>query len=210
MASYARIEVTIIALLGLALAVAVGVYLGVGWALLPTALTAAVLSFYRDPSRKCPQDARLILAPADGRVVRITQDAAQREIRIMIFLSVLNVHVNRSPCAGGVSAVEFRPGRFLNALDDRADAENEAATITLQPDGPIPGPVRVRQIAGLLARRIVCRVRVGDRLAAGQRYGMIKLGSRTETTLADDGGWEILVKTGESVRGGLSVLARRR
>ena len=213
MAAYARLEVILIAGLGSLLTAVLACYFPM-WAILPAVLTLALLSFYRDPPREPPTSADLILAPADGQVVEITPDAVLPDgshvLRIMIFLSVFNVHVNRSPCAGHVRATEYRRGKFRNALNSSADSENECNTITIEPPTPLPGPIRVRQIAGVLARRIICAVKVGDRLTAGQRYGMIKLGSRTEVCLPQDSRWEVLVNIGDRASAGLTVLARLR
>ena len=155
----------------------------------------------------------LIVAPADGKVVEVTRDTQAADgtdptLRIMIFLSVLDVHVNRSPCAGRVTDVSYRPGQFLNALNPAADQRNECNTLTLEPQPPLPGPIRVRQIAGVLARRIVCVVDAGHELATGQRFGMIKLGSRTEVCLPEHPGWDVVVRVGDKVKAGQSVLAR--
>jgi phosphatidylserine decarboxylase len=205
-------EVTLIAVLGGLLTAAVAFF--TVWAIVPALLTLALLGFYRDPAREPSRAADLVLAPADGKVVEVTDDVAlpdgRRGLRIMIFLSVFNVHVNRSPCAGQVTAVEYRPGKFGNALDPAADTENECNTITVEPVAPLPGPIRVRQIAGVLARRIVCAVKAGDRLTAGQRFGMIKLGSRTEVCLPHDSRWEVLVEVGDRAHAGLTVLAHWR
>lgn len=211
MAAYARLEITLIVVLGGALT-AIVAHLAGWWALLPALLALAVLSFYRDPPRRVPPDAALVLAPADGKIVEITRDAegpdGARVVRIMVFLSVFNVHINRSPCAGTVEAVDYRPGEFLNALRAEVDTRNESNTLVLRPAAPLPGPVHVRQIAGVLARRIVCTARPGATLAAGQRYGMIKLGSRTEVCLPEDARWEVCVQVGQAARAGCTVLAR--
>ena len=176
-------------------------------------LTLFTLYFFRNPKRQRRDGEGLVLAPADGRIVEIVQEEPsdlflQPSIRISIFLSVFNVHLNRSPCRGRVTDVDYRPGKFLNALRPEADEVNESNTITLAPAEPIPGPVRVRQISGVLAKRIVCDVADGASLDAGQRYGMIKLGSRTEITLPEDQGWELLVGMGDKVRAGRTILAR--
>lgn len=214
MARYARLEVAGIVLLGGLAVVLLAMYAHWAVALLPTALMAFLLWFYRDPPRRIPAGAELLLAPADGRVVEIaTAEPAPdggRVLRILIFLNVFNVHVNRSPCAGRVTAVAYRPGRFLNALKAESTAVNEANTLTLDPAEPLPGPIRVRQIAGVLARRIVCAAQPGDALAAGERYGMIKLGSRTELVAPADPRWELCVKVGDRVRGGSTILAKLR
>jgi phosphatidylserine decarboxylase len=206
-------EVALIAVLGGLLTAAVA-YFFTAWAIVPALLTLALLGFYRDPAREPPRAADLILAPADGKVVEVTDDVVlpdgRRGLRIMIFLSVFNVHVNRSPCAGHVTAVEYRPGKFGNALDSAADTENECNTMTVEPAAPLLGPIQVRQIAGVLARRIVCAAKAGDHLTAGQCYGMIKLGSRTEVCLPHDSRWDVLVKVGDRAHAGLTVLARWR
>jgi phosphatidylserine decarboxylase len=210
--AYARREIWLIAVVGVAVTVLIG-WLFHWWALVPLLLTLALLLFFRDPYRRPPTADNLILAPADGKVVEISRDVPSpdgkgRKLRIMIFLSVFDVHVNRSPCAGRVKEIEYRRGEFLNALSAEADSRNECNTLTIEPHSPLPGPVRVRQIAGVLARRIVCTVCAGDELAGGQRFGMIKLGSRTEVCLPEDRGWKVLVAMGQSVRAGLTVLAR--
>lgn len=211
MTAYARLEITLILLVGVLVTSATGHLCG-AWAALPAVLTLALLCFYRDPPRRIPPGENLVLAAADGRIVEVTPDVegahGQRVVRIMIFLSVLDVHINRSPCAGRVREVEYQPGEFLNALSGEADTRNESNAVTIDPAAPLPGPIRVRQIAGVLARRIVCTARPGDELAAGQRYGMIKLGSRTEVCLPVDPGWEVAVSVGDRVRAGRTVLAR--
>jgi len=213
MAPYARLEVILIALVGGAIT-AVLAHVAPLWAILPAVLTLALLGFYRDPARRAPGGNDLILAPADGQVVEISPDATgadgSRVLRIMIFLRVYDVHLNRSPCAGRVTDVQYRRGAFVNALNSAADARNECNTVTLDPQAPLPGPVRVRQIAGVLARRIVCAVKSGDYLTAGDRFGMIKLGSRTEVCVPADPRWEVLVRPGQKVRAGVTVLVRLR
>jgi phosphatidylserine decarboxylase len=125
----------------------------------------------------------------------------------VIFLSVLDVHVNRSPCRGRVAAVDYRAGEHRSALSPAAMQRNESNTIVLRPRSPLPGPIRVRQIAGLLARRIVCAVRPGDDVRLGTRIGMIKLGSQTELVFPYDRGWDVRARVGDRVYGGLTVLA---
>lgn len=211
MARYARLEITLILFIGGLGTVALAHLLG-SWALVPALAALALLSFYRDPAHRSPTGTDLVLAPADGKVVEVAHDAegpdGSRVLRVMIFLSIFDVHINRSPCAGRVREVSYRPGQFLNALRPEADTRNESNTVVIDPAGPLPGPIRVRQIAGVLARRIVCTAQVGDELAGGQRFGMIKLGSRTEVCLPQDPGWDVLVAVGDKVKAGLTVLAR--
>ncbi len=213
MAPYARREVTLTLLSGAAATVLVG-WLAGWWAVVPAALALLLLSFYRDPQRTPPRGADLLLAPADGRLVGLRRNAEGPDgrpmLRMTIFLSVTDVHINRAPCAGRVVDVRYRPGKFVNALRAEADTCNECNTVTLEPESPLPGPVAVRQIAGVLARRIVCVLRPGDRVAAGERFGMIKLGSRTEIAVPDDSRWELGVSLHDAVRAGVTVLARWR
>lgn len=213
MTAYARLEITSILLVGLVVT-GVTAYLFGWWAFLPAVVAVALLSFYRDPARRAPDQANTVLAPADGKIVEVSRQVESgegpRSLRMMIFLSIFDVHINRSPCAGRVSQVAYRPGEFLNALRCDADTRNECNTLTIEPAAPLPGPVRVRQIAGVLARRIVCTAKIGDRLAAGQRFGMIKLGSRTELCLPEDPQWDVAVSVGDKVKAGRTVLARWR
>ncbi|MCU0225294.1 MAG: phosphatidylserine decarboxylase [Acidobacteria bacterium] len=189
--------------LGAALAAAVA---GSPWSWF--ALPAAALGlfsawFFRDPDREIPQDPSLVLSPADGRVTAVDEGAGG--LVVTIFLNVFNVHVNRVPVAGTVRSVTHRPGRFLAAYRPEATEVNERTDLVLE---TARGPVAVAQIAGLIARRIVVRVVPGERLAAGARYGLIRFGSCTQVALPP--GAEPLVRPGEAVRGGTSVLARWR
>lgn len=175
-----------------------------------TLLWLGLLFFMRDPRRSPPTGEGIYLAPADGRVVAIDSlDEASfvggPVLRIAIFLSLFDVHVNRSPAAGVVRKVRHVPGRFLQAFREEASRVNEYNDIGLEDDS---GRILVKQIAGILARRIVCSVREGDRVRAGQRVGMIKFGSRTEVFLPPD--CHVEVRQGDKVRGGLTILARRR
>jgi len=174
----------------------------------------ALLSFFRDPPRAIPRDDRAWLAPADGKVTEITPIERDDRlggpaVRLGIFLSIFNAHLNRSPCAGVVRGVEYRRGAFHDARSPLASPENESNTLVLDA-GPDLGPVVVKQIAGRIARRIVCTATVGDRLAAGQRFGMIKFGSRTELVLARPAELEICVRVGDAVKAGVTIMARRR
>jgi len=171
------------------------------------------LAFFRDPEREVPGAPGLLVSPADGKVVEIVKLDNDDLIggpatRISIFLSVFNVHVNRSPCAGVVRSVYYRPGRYLDARDPQSGLLNEANTIVIDPDDQAAGPVVVRQIAGLIARRIVCTVKPGERLTRGQRIGLIKFGSRTELIMPGHDLHEPVVRVGDQARGALTVMAR--
>lgn len=178
-----------------------------GWwgAALPFAmLAAACAAFFRDPDRVPPDVPGALLAPADGKVMEIREVSdphVGEAVRLSIFLSPLDVHVNRSPIAGLVTDVEYRPGRFLAAYLSRASEVNERCTLGLQGE---TARVRVRQIAGVLARRIVCRVRAGDKLGAGERFGMIRFGSRTDLLVPKES--VLRVRQGDRVRGGETVV----
>ena len=145
-----------------------------------------------------------MLAPADGRVMRVAEvddPWVGRAVRVSIFLSPLDVHVNRSPVVGLVEGVRHEAGRFLAAYRDEASELNESCTLALQGEAARVG---VKQIAGVLARRIVCRARQGDRLEAGERYGLIRFGSRTDLVVPRE--TEIRVKVGDKVRGGETIM----
>ena len=174
-----------------------------GWELaagIGVVLTAAVSCFFRDPQRVVPQTLGAVVSPADGRVHEIHMEAECR--RISIFLSVTDVHVNRAPYAGKVTEVIYRPGRFVPAYRSEASRENESNRVTIDGSDAIIG---VKQIAGILARRIVCRVRPGDVLERGQRYGLIRFGSRTDLFLPADA--DVVARIGDKVRGGETILA---
>jgi phosphatidylserine decarboxylase len=180
-----------------------------GLASLATLLWIGLLFFTRDPRRIPPSGEGIYLAPADGRVVAIDRIdevsfIGEPTLRIAIFMSLFDVHVNRSPVGGTVRKVCHVAGRFLQAFRDEASQVNEYNDIGLE-DGS--GRILVKQIAGILARRIVCTVREGDQILAGQRVGMIKFGSRAEVFLPPDS--RVEVQCGDKVRGGLTILARR-
>jgi phosphatidylserine decarboxylase len=172
-------------------------------ALALAAAAAASAAFFRDPERAIPAVANGVLAPADGRVLSV-EDADDpfvgRAVRVAIFLSPLDVHVNRAPIGGVVADVVYTPGSFKAAFDPAA-AANERCAIRLQGEH---ARVTTVQIAGVLARRIVCRAGAGDKLAAGERYGMIRFGSRTDCYMPR--GTEVTVRVGEQVRGGQTVI----
>jgi phosphatidylserine decarboxylase len=171
-------------------------------------LAGFTLFFFRDPSRTPPLDPNLVISPADGKILRIEpipQDdfIGGPAVRVAVFLSVFNVHINRSPISGAVLFRKYRPGKMLPAFKSHASEENERNTLGIEGQGI---RVLVHQITGLIARRIVCRVEPGDRLLQGQRYGLIKFGSCTELILPAD--LEVLVRVGDRVRGGETVMAR--
>jgi phosphatidylserine decarboxylase len=165
------------------------------------------LYFFRDPERVIP-DGPVAVSPADGKVVGISADGGECK-RISIFLNVFDVHVNRAPIAGQVMAVEYTKGQFLVASREIASSQNERNTLTIA--GTIEGQstcIRFAQIAGLIARRIVCYKKPGDTVAKGERIGLIKFGSRVDIFLGPE--WEIKVRAGQRVAGGSSILAERR
>jgi phosphatidylserine decarboxylase len=168
------------------------------------AVTLCFLAFFRDPDRTAPAVPGAVLAPADGRVMRaveIDDPWVGRAVRVSIFLSPLDVHINRSPMAALVEGVQHAAGRFLAAYRDEASELNERCTLALQGE---TARVGVTQIAGVLARRIVCRARQGDNLQAGERYGLIRFGSRTDLVVPQ--GTEIRVRVGDRVRGGETII----
>ena len=168
-------------------------------------LAAFFLWFFRDPQRKVPTAGGLVVSPADGKVTAVEQieTALGPRTRLSIFLSVFNVHVNRVPVAGTVTEVVYTKGLYLNALNANSAVQNERNLVAIQsPEGVI---VTFTQIAGLLARRIVCRLKAGDTIRRGERMGMIKFGSRVDVVLPPDA--QVRVKLGDTVHGGSSVLA---
>jgi phosphatidylserine decarboxylase len=172
------------------------------------------LAFFRDPDRRSPRESGILIAPADGKVVEISKLETHPDIggpatRIGIFLSVFDVHVNRSPCSGIVRRVSYKPGQYLDARDPNSGQLNEANTIVIEPDDPSKGPIVVRQIAGLIARRIICSVKVGDHVELGQRIGLIKFGSRTELITTAGSGYTPVVAIGDRAYGALTVMARQ-
>lgn len=197
----------------LALTIATAVFLNWYYAIVPGLLLFFVGYFFRDPYRRIPVGEGILVSPADGKVVEVTR--LERDdfiggpaVRIGIFLSVFNVHVNRAPAAARVIALRYSPGAFLNALNPESSLRNENLWIGLEAQTPPHRKMIVRQVAGLIARKIVCPLRPGETLAAGQRIGMIKFGSRTELIVPDEPGLEIEVRPGMAVRGGSDILAR--
>ncbi len=189
-----------------------------GWGLfaLGAILSVWCVYFFRDPDRVTPMRDGLIVSPADGKVVAVSEVSpnsslglgSDKRIRISIFLNVFDVHVNRSPADGEVAAAHYRAGKFVNASMDKASDDNERASVALRLGGehPYSGQLLgVVQIAGLVARRIICQVKAGDRLRAGERFGIIRFGSRADVYLPV--GLQPLVEVGQYMIGGETVLA---
>jgi phosphatidylserine decarboxylase len=182
----------------------------VGWltvpalAAIPLLLAAFFLWFFRDPERRIPAVQGAIVSPADGKVtgISVIQENGEARTRISIFLSVFDVHVNRSPVSGVIENARYQKGKFVNAMSATSADSNEQNIVTVSSDA---GTVVFKQIAGLLARRIVFTRKVGDRVERGQRVGMIKFGSRTDVIFP--AGAEMKVRLGEHVKGGSTVLA---
>jgi phosphatidylserine decarboxylase len=174
------------------------------WAIIPGLLAIFFLWFFRDPERAIPQEAGAVVSPGDGRVTDISTVMVgnEKQMRVSIFLSVFDVHVNRSPIGGVVRDVRYQRGQFINAMNAVSAEKNEQNIVTLEDQHQ---KIVFKQIAGLLARRIVFYPKVGDRLERGQRVGLIKFGSRVDLLL--DASARLSVKVGDRVKGGASVLA---
>ena len=206
-------------------AIAAAVVFIFGWSYIAwplVALTFGILAFFRDPERVTPRDDAFIVAPADGLITLIQKVPPPRELsandgtgvtgmgtepvtRVSIFMSVFDVHINRAPIGGTVRRVVYIPGKFLNADLDKASEENERQHFLIERGDGLR--IGFTQIAGLIARRIVFTKKIGDRVAAGERVGLIKFGSRTDVLFGPE--WEIVVRPGMRVAGGSSVIARR-
>ncbi len=210
---YGKREWLLILCLSLPIAAAL-VFFHLWWVLaLWVLLVLALLSFFRDPWRKVPTEPGVMVSPADGLVSSIHEvgddcPLGEPGVCVRIFLSVLDVHVNRSPCDGRVVSITPKAGKYLNALNPRSAEENETLTIVLHPATSKRPIAAVRQVAGLIARRIVCAAKVGDELKRGQRLGMIKFGSTTELYLPLSLKPQVQVKLGQRVWGGCTILAR--
>jgi phosphatidylserine decarboxylase len=169
-------------------------------------LAAFMAFFFRDPKRAAPTDDSLIVSPADGRVTRIEKlsaDEGQSPTVVSIFLSPFDVHINRAPLAGKIMDVSYTRGKFLMATKDEASLVNEQNALTIRGERVT---VVCKQIAGILARRIVCWKHAGDELTLGERFGLIKFSSRTDLIMPPE--VEVLVKEGERVRGGVTIIGR--
>jgi phosphatidylserine decarboxylase len=187
--------------------------LGVALFLLAWPFAAALLVFFalftfyffRDPERRIPTDPGAVVSPGDGRVVVVKDEEYKGRPgkRISIFLAVWNVHVNRAPAAGTITKMDYRPGKFLAAMLERASFENEQNVFSLSTDA---GEMVFKQIAGLIARRVVSWKKEGQRVERGERIGLVRFGSRVDVWVPKDA--EIAVKLGDNVKGGSSVLAK--
>ncbi len=180
---------------------------------IPVVPLCLVIWFFRDPPRRVPQGEGIHVSPADGKICEITR--LERDefiggpaVRIGIFLSIFNVHLNRASAAARVIALKYSRGEFLNALNPQSALRNENIWIGLEETAPPHRRFIVRPIAGAIARRIVCVLRTGDELARGEKFGMIKLGSRTELILPDGDDLRICVEVGQRVKAGSTTVAR--
>lgn len=189
------------------LAVIIGMLTTPWLAVIPLLFAAFFLWFFRDPQREVPHTPGLIVSPADGKVTDVSNVAVEGapRTRISIFLNVFDVHVNRSPIAGTITHVRYQKGKFGNAMANASSDANEQNVITLQGQGQT---LVLRQIAGLLARRLVFTKKVGDQVARGERIGMMKFGSRMDVIM--DASVALQVKLGDRVKGGVTVLATAR
>lgn len=188
----------------LAAAVLVGWLTTPLWAVIPILLAAFFLWFFRDPDRVIPSESGAVVSPADGKVTSVATVKMNGETfkSISIFLNVFNVHVNRAPVSGVIRDARYQAGKFLNAMNPASAEQNEQNTVTIEGEGQ---RVIFKQIAGLLARRIVFTKKIGDSVRRGERVGLIKFGSRTDVLL--DVSAEVAVKVGDHVKGGSSILA---
>ena len=191
--------------LGMIVAAALLAYFTTPWlAAIPLILGLFFLWFFRDPERTCPADANIVISPADGKVTAIEQfeHEGQSRTRISIFLNVFNVHVNRSPIAGVIRAVQYQKGKFGNAMGAVSSEANEQNIVTVEGNGHT---VIFKQIAGLLARRIVFTKKVGDQVERGERIGLIKFASRVDMILEPKA--KVVVKLGDHVVGARTIIA---
>lgn len=182
---------------------------GLWLAAIPFAIVTAFMAFFfRDPKREPPEDPRLVVAPADGRVTRVKQveeGNQQSATLVSIFLSPLDVHINRAPIAGEITNISYTRGKFLMATDESASLVNEQNALTIRGEKIT---VVCKQIAGILARRIICWKHAGERVSLGERFGLIKFSSRTDILLPPQ--VEVLVQEGARVRGGVTIIGRIR
>lgn len=176
-----------------------------------------VLSFFRDPKRSCPSDSNLLLAPADGKITDIEQikdhpafvkEKGTEILRVGIFLSIFNTHINRAPCNVKVEGITYKKGKYKNALNPESARVNESNELLLTRTDEPQDRLIVRQISGAIARRIVCDTMEGQQLTGGQKFGMLKFGSRTELFLPLRENAKCMVKIGDKVKAGLTPLVK--
>jgi phosphatidylserine decarboxylase len=190
-----------------------------GWLFWPaeiilTLILIWMLSFFRDPERNIPHGNNLILSPADGKItdIEVVEDQSGqisgKMVRIGIFLSIFNVHLNRAPCNCSVDKITYRKGSFKNAMSPGSGRVNESNDLELTRTDEPKDRLIVRQISGAIARRIVCRTGIGQNLTGGQRFGMIKFGSRTELYLPARTNLKLLINIGDKVKAGITVVAK--
>ena len=171
------------------------------------------LAFFRDPHRRVPVGSNILVSPADGRITNIevveeNETIQGQALRIGIFLGIFNVHINRAPCAVRIDKITHRNGRYRNAMNPESGRVNEANDIAMTRLDEPKDPLLVRQISGAIARRIVCEAQSGQNFACGQKFGMIKFGSRTELYLPARQNAKFLVKVGDKVKAGQTILVR--
>lgn len=200
------------AVLGLGARGAWGWFFGIDAAAL-LVIGGLIVWFFRDPRRRIPTGDGVVVCPADGKIVEIEELDHDEfiggpAVKVGIFLSIFNVHINRVPMACRVESLAYEPGRFLNALRPESARENERMIVRLRETGPGGRRLIVTQITGAIARRIVCWVKPGDELSVGEQFGMIKLGSRTELIVPREPGLEVCVRNGQAVQAGSTVVAR--
>ncbi len=186
------------------------IFLRVFLILIALLLSSFTLYFFRDPERETPEGEDLIISPADGKVFLIREFFENEfifddAIQVSIFMSPLNVHVNRIPISGEVKFLRYVPGKYIVAFDEKSSENNERKTIGIETEDGVK--VLVKQIAGFIARRIVCEVGKNDKVKTGQRYGMIKFGSRVDVIMPKDK-VEILVSIGQKVKAGETIIAK--
>jgi phosphatidylserine decarboxylase len=180
--------------------------------LILAAILVWALAFFRDPARRAPQDEAVLVAPADGTITDIdpgTDSASPTgTLRIGIFLSIFSVHINRAPCRVKVEKITYHKGRYINAMNPLSSKVNESNDLMLRRVSNPEDCLLVRQVSGAIARRIVCAATVGRELTQGEAFGMIKFGSRTELHVPNNGNVECVVRIGDKVRAGETVLVR--
>lgn len=212
LASYAVREILLFCAIWIVAGIAAFLFIHPAATVLPAALLIFTLSFFRDPHRDIPGDEKAVVAPADGKVVEIgeldeREHLNERCVKIGIFLSVFNVHINRAPCGGKIERVCYQKGKFVNALYAESAARNENNVVVIR-NGNGGARMVVKQIAGAIARRIVCACKPDDILQRGQRFGMIKFGSRTElyVPVSVCSMSDVRVKIGDTVKGGETIV----